>query len=331
MPLQIIRENIVHMKTDAIVNITNTFLEAGGGVCSSIFDSAGYEAMKKACQKIGHCEIGKAVITPGFDLPAKYVIHTIGPTWRGGTYGEGTILRSCYRSALMLAARNHLETISFPLIETGLLGYPKDKALSVAVSEISLFLMHHEMLVNIVVYDRSSFQLSQKLFDSVSSYIDDKYVDERMNLAHLLPVMGMTSAAYVPKTAVFAGAVVQRKLRDVLKQLDETFSESLIRMIDDKGKTDVEVYKKANIDRKHFSKIKNNKDYRPKKETALALAIGLELSLDETKDLLSRACFALSHASKQDLVVEYFIGIGNYDINQINEVLFAFDQPQLRG
>lgn len=245
--------------------------------------------------------------------------------------GVRTILRSCYRSALMLAASNHLESISFPLIATGLLGYPKDKALSVAVSENSLFLMHYELLVNIVVYDRNSFQLSQKLFDSVSSFIDDKYVDERMNLAHLLPVMGMTAAAYMPKTAVFAGAALQRKLKDVLKELDETFSESLIRMIDDKGKTDVEVYKKANIDRKHFSKIKNNKEYKPKKETALALAIGLELSLDETKDLLSRAGFALSHASKQDLVVEYFIEIGNYDINQINEALFAFDQPQLGG
>lgn len=319
MPLEIVRENIVHMKTDAVVNAANSSLQAGGGVCGSIFDVAGYDEMKAACDEIGYCETGGAVITKGFKLPARYDIHAVGPVWRDGCHGEEAQLRSCYRASIELAKRYGLESIAFPLISSGIYGYPKPEALSVAVSEISRFLMENDMTVYIVVYDRASFQLSEKLFNSVASYIDDKYVLQRENYPHLSQAAAYRTAGIAPK----------RRLEDVVGQLDETFSQSLLRLIDEKGKNDVEIYKKANIDRKHFSKIRSNKDYQPTKLTALAFAVALGLSLDETKDLLAKAGYALSHTSKTDIIIEYFIAENNYDIFELNEALFAFDQPML--
>ncbi len=318
MPLHIVRDNIVHMKTDAIVNAANCALKAGGGVCGSVFDSAGFEDMERACDEIGACKTGGAVITPGFALPARYVIHAVGPVWQGGNHGEEALLRSCYRSALELAKEYKLASVAFPLISSGIYGYPKAEALSVAVSEITAFLMENEMLVYIVVYDRSSFALSEKLFDSVASYIDDKYVDSRAQYRHLMPTMQYSMP--LCKACDLAEAV---------DNVEETFSQALLRLIDEKGKSDVEVYKRANIDRKHFSKIRSNKDYKPAKATVLAFAVALELSLEETKDLLERAGFALSHSNKSDIVVEYFIVNGNYNVFEINEALFAFDLPIL--
>ncbi len=351
MPLQIVRENIVHMNTDAIVNSANSCLDALGGVSASVFDVAGFENMEKACREIGFCKPGKAVITSGFNLKAKYVIHTVGPNWQDGNSGEEDCLRSCYREALKIAKEYHFETIAFPLISSGKNGCPKAESLSVAVSEISKFLMENEILVYIVVYDKHSFLLSQKLFHSISSYIDDNYVYSREGyspitrsfapknekssrfFARLSPLFKSKDGCIEAEESVCEACACQsipmRNLEDVIGQLDESFSESLLRLIDEKGKSDVEIYKKANIDRKHFSKIRSNKDYKPTKPTVLAFAIALELSLDETKDLLSRAGLALSHSNKFDLVIEYFIKEKIYNVFEINEALFALDLPML--
>ena len=245
--------------------------------------------------------------------------------WQGGAQGEERLLRACYRNCLELALSRGLGSIAFPLISSGIFGYPKAEALAVAVSEISRFLTHEEMQVFIVVYDARSFELSRQVFDSVASYIDDVYVDARNAFEARAAELEYVRCAQAAPAAAPSG------LSAALDRLDESFSEALLRLIDEKGMTDVEVYRRANIDRKHFSKIRTNRDYNPSKRTALALAVALRLTLAETRELLARAGFAISHSNKFDVVVEYFISTGNYDIFEINEALFAFDQPQLGG
>ncbi len=317
MPLLFVRDNIVHMKTDAIVNAANPALRPGGGVCGSIFDRAGFREMQDACQRIGGCLVGGAVITPGFALPAKYVIHAVGPVWQGGRYSEAVLLRSCYRKSLALAKEYNLTSVAFPLISSGIYGYPKEEALQIAVSAISEFLLKHDMTVYIVVYDARAFCLSEKLVQKVKSYIDDRYVSERYAYRHLRAEACCTA---LPE---------RRSLSELLAQTEETFSQSLMRLIDERGKKDSEVYNRANIDRRLFSKIRSNKNYKPTKQTVLAFCVALELSLDETRDLLGKAGLALTHTSKFDIILEYFIAQENYEIFEINEILFQFDQPLL--
>jgi len=335
MPFEIIRNDITKMNVDVIVNAANSALKMGGGVCGAIFQAAGIEDLQKECDAIGGCRVGEAVITKGYNLPSKHIIHTVGPIWNGGNNNEESHLRNCYLNSLKLAKKNNLESIAFPLISSGIYGYPKDKALKVAMAAIGEFLLENEMTVYLIVYDKKALDLSEKLFKSIEQYIDDKYVDENssrdryrtLELNELHEEQSETiSYNKCINEPVFIG---KRNLKDVVGQLDETFSQMLLRTIDEKGKTDVETYKKANIDRKLFSKIRADKDYRPRKTTALALAISLELNIDETKDLLGRAGLALSHSSKFDIIVEYFIEEENYNIFEINEALFAFDQTLL--
>lgn len=335
MPFEIIRADITTLEVDAIVNAANHTLLGGGGVDGAIHDAAGSELLD-ACAKLGGCETGKAKITNGYRLPAKHVIHTVGPVWAGGGNGEENLLRACYRNSLKLAIENALESIAFPLISSGVYGYPKDRAIQVAVSEISEFLLQHDLNVYLVVYDKKAFVLSEKLFSSISSYIDDHFVLEKNVFYQRNTVAFEASALMEPAAPKSSDAkkanIIYTKLRnleEVLDELQETFSEHLLRLIDVKGKTDVETYKRANIDRKLFSKIRSDKHYRPSKSTAIAFSIALELSLDETKDLLQKAGFALSRSSKADLIIEFFIREGNFNIHEINEALFAFDEPLL--
>jgi len=335
MPFNIIRDDITRVKADAIVNAANTRLLMGGGVCGAIFRAAGAEELQKECDAAGGCETGKAVITKGYNLPAKYIIHAVGPVWHGGGNAEEELLRSAYANALLLAEKHGLKSIAFPLISSGVYGFPKDKALRAAVDEIGAFLLEHEMNVTLVVFDRQSFEISEKTFRSVSEYIDDRYrgIREQASRVTQLPVeydnMPVAGMAMLHPTAITESAAAPRSLDDIMDEMEETFSQTLLRLIDQKGKTDAEVYKKANIDRKLFSKIRGDKHYRPSKGTVLAFAVALELNLDETKDLLARAGFAISHCSKFDIIIEYFIANSQYNIFDINETLFAFEQPLL--
>ena len=316
MPIKIIRQDITKIKCDAIVDPTDAHYSHGGGVDAAIHEAAGAE-LYRACVEQGKLEVGKAVITPAFALPCKYVIHTVGPWWHGGEKGEETRLRSCYRESLKLGAANKCRSIAFPLIASGTFGFPKDKVLKIAVDEISAFLLENEMLVYIVVFDKTSYSISEKLFSDVTSYIEDTYEEERFLCKSYR--IEMCDCAPCPKGS----------LDDLLSQIDESFSQMLLRKIDEKGMTDAECYKKANIDRKLFSKIRSDVHYKPSKPTALAFAISLELSLEETEDMLRKAGFALSHSNKFDIIIEYFISHGNYDIYEINEVLYQFDQSGL--
>ena len=323
MPLQIVRNDITKMKCDGIVNAANSTLLGGGGVDGAIHKAAG-KGLLFECMKLGGCKTGEAKITGGYNLPCKYIIHTVGPVWKGGHFGEEKLLRSCYRESLLLAKKNDCESVAFPLISAGVYGYPKDKALQVAVDEISSFLFENDMTVYIVVFDQKSFDISQKLVSDIREYIDEHYVEKHAAMESIRLTM-------MPPMAVSDTASKESldSLDNALKQIDESFSQMLLRKIDEKGMTDSECYKKANVDRKLFSKIRSDIHYKTSKNTAIAFAIALELDLDETKELLMKAGFALSHSNKFDIIIEYFIVNGNCNIFEINEVLFAFDQALL--
>ncbi len=332
MPLKIIRDDITKVRCDAIVNAAKNSLLGGGGVDGAIHKAAG-PGLLAECRTLGGCETGRAKLTGGYELPCKYVIHTVGPIWQGGGHGERELLESCYRESLALAREHGCRSVAFPLISAGVFGYPKDQALRVAVDAISAFLLENdEMTVFLVVFSPTPYLLSKKLFSDVQSFIDDHYVDthydacrERMRSMRILD--NAPPAAAMPET--HAAASVFPSLDRRLAHLDESFSQTLLRLIDERGMTDAQCYKKANIDRKLFSKIRGDVHYQPSKPTVIAFAIALELSLDETRQLLAKAGYALSPANKFDVIVEYFIRRGNYNVFEINEALFVFDQSLL--
>ena len=347
MSFNIIRNDITQLEVDAIVNAANSKLQAGGGVCGAIFSAAGKEELQKECNKIGYCGVGEAVITKGYKTKALHIIHTVGPIYGQDSANEERQLYLCYENSLKLAKRKHLKSIAFPVISSGIYGYPKAEAIKIATRAIKEFLETNEMDIYLVVYDQNSFRISEKLFDNVKSYIDERLVkpDVRNRLCESQSLKcsnKMTDHTYEPEKCcaqmsmptisqevdAYPTVKAKRSLQSLLNKKTETFSEMLLRLIDEKGMTDVEVYKRANIDRKLFSKVRK-KDYTPRKTTVIALAIGLKLNLDETKDLLGRAGFALSDWNKFDIIIEYFIENENYDIFEINETLFAFEQQLL--
>ena len=294
MPLEIVRNDITRMEVDAIVNAANETLLGGGGVDGAIHRAAGPRLLEE-CRTLNGCETGQAKITRGYNLPAKYVIHTVGPVWQGGANGERKLLASCYRSSLALAKEYHCESVAFPLISSGVYGYPKAEAMQVAVDEISRFLMENDMTVYIVVFTRDAVELGGKLFKEVVAYIDDVYVAdhydpyrEARRSARADGAGGLFRRTHREDTArnetIFrrlpcrAGARQAKPGRHA-EPVDESFSQMLLRKIDEKGLTDAACYKRANVDRRLFNKIKNNPAYRPSKQTALAFAIALELPM----------------------------------------------------
>lgn len=341
MPFEIVRNDITKMRVDAIVNTANPRPVIGSGVDAEIHRAAGPELLA-ARERIGRIGVGAAAITPGFDLNAKYVIHTVGPVWRGGLFGEARLLRRCYEASLALAWGNGCASIAFPLISTGNYGFPKDKALQIALNAIRGFLNDHEMMVSLVVFDRESFQLSRQRYREVASFIDDNYIREKearqpaprefrrveARREQWGDVELCTSSA-MPMAAPALGAPPKASLADLLAQTDAGFSETLLKLIDQTGKKDSEIYTKANLSRQHFSKIRNNPNYQPTKPTAIALALALELNLEQTRDLIGRAGYALTGSSKFDVIIMYFIREKNYNLFDINAALFEFDQSLL--
>ena len=389
MPFRIVEGDITKLQVDAIVNAANESLLGGGGVDGAIHRAAGPRLLEE-CRTLHGCKTGEAKVTLGYDLPAKYVIHTVGPIWRGGNYGEEDLLRSAYRNSLLSALEKNCESVAFPMISAGVYGYPKDQALEVAVSTIRAFLDEHEVDVTLVIFDRESFRFDGRLYSEISGFIRNTYDDGRgqRNLLFDMERSAPVSGAGTPRRSLFSrakstspkkdadalreesipaesafevdeciceeraevrkeirhaesmmgasamSAPIQMRLQDTglkeaLENLDESFSQALLRMIDARGMKDSDCYKKANIDRKLFSKIRSDVNYRPSKQTVLAFAVALELDLSETEAFLKKAGFALSHSNKADVIVEYFISHRNYDMYRINEALFAFDQNLL--
>ena len=325
MPLKIVRNDITQMHVDAIVNAANSSLLGGGGVDGAIHDVAGEELLQE-CMTLHGCETGSAKITKGYRLPCRYIIHAVGPQWIDGRHHEPELLKSCYETSLQLAEEYGCESVAFPLISSGIYGYPKDQALKVAVDTISAFLLKHEMDVSIVVFDKKAYQISGKLFADIEEYIDDRYVDEHTDSDKERRARQHGLSSVLDSSVDLSPTTCGGTLEEALGRIDESFSEMLLRKIDEKGMSDAECYKKANIDRKLFSKIRSDRLYKPSKPTALAFALALELPLPEMEDMLRKAGFAMSHSNKFDIIVEYFVERGNYDVNEINEALFAFDQ-----
>ena len=354
MPLEIIRNDITKVRADVIVNTANPKVAIGAGTDAAIYKAAGAEQLLAERAKIGELRPGEAAYTPAFGLDAKYIIHTVGPAWQGGQSGEIETAAKCYRNSLQIAKELGCESVAFPLISAGTYGFPKDQALKTAVSEISGFLFANDMTVFLVVYNKEAFEVSSKAFSDIKSYIEEKDVKEAKHRSRerelrvlemfdamrpaSAPRRGKAPASHAPvpdslqSSAILyptSGAAKAGSIDDAIKTKEETFQQYLFRIIDRKGLSDPEVYKKANIDRKHFSKIRSNPDYNPKKKTVMAFAIALELNLDETKDLLLKAGMALSRSSTFDIIMEYCIENKIRDVYDINCILFKYGQPTL--
>ncbi len=351
MPFQFIRHDITRMETDAIVNAANKTLLGGGGVDGAIHRAAGPE-LREECRTLGGCETGEAKITKAYKLPCQYVIHTVGPRWKGGDKGEKELLSSCYRNSLVLALKNGCASVAFPLISSGAYGYPKDKAMKVAVDTIGDFLMDHDtdMMVYLVVFGKESVALGHKLDADIREYVDDRFTDERERadrgrrrriseaeedvLLSNLPVFNthVYGAYEADATESIWADAANEPIPSPGKlpiELDESFQQMLLRKIDERGISDAECYKRANIDRKLFSKIRSDPQYKPSKTTAIAFALALELTLPEAQSLLARAGYTLSHSYLADIIVEACIRKGVFNVLDVNEILFSYDQPLL--
>lgn len=329
MPFYIIRDDVTNLKVDAIVNAANTELREGGGVCGAIFEKAGREKLAKACELVSPIKTGQAVVTPAFDLPAAFVIHTAGPRWQGGSKGEVELLKASYRNSLKLAEQHELNRVAFPLISSGIYGFPKELAFQIARDTIEDFIETSELTVYLVLFDRQAVKISEDLKLDIERFIDERAVHhiEKRFKRSIQETREESTISFNDLPTLESAR--RSTLDDLLNEVEEPFAEKLFRLIDESGLTDPEVYKKANLDRRLFSKIRSNPNYQPKKSTALALAIALELSLEETQELLGAAGFTLSKSTKMDLIVEYFIRESRYDIYTVNEVLFAYHQPLL--
>lgn len=385
MPFQIVRNDITKMHVDAIVNTANPMPGYGPGIDRAVYEAAGKDKLLAKRREIGAMDRGTSVITNGYHLPAKFIIHTVGTAWQGGKKGEEDIIRKCYRSIFQVAAANEITSLAIPLLSSGSYGFPKEIALRIALSEIETFMTNSDMDVYLVVFDEESLSLSSELYGDIEQYISDHYVEEK-NREEYSDSYGRTErvqrrAEFVPDGVVSATSSVlgllradrdkkkkesvkkrkeavkkskfieieledadfltsdrsfstlrldaDRSLEEIVKNLDQTFMELVFSFADEKGLTDVEVQKKANLDRKAFSKLKCGTTKNPSKSTALALAVALELDLDDTKDLLSRAGLALSPCSRQDVIVRYFIEKEVYDIYEINVALFEYGEQLL--
>lgn len=344
MPLQIIRQDITKTLCDAIVNPTNVELYPTGGLDLAIHNKAGGELLN-ACKSIGGIAVGEAVITPAFKLSAKYVIHTAGPVWSGGNSNEDNLLKNCYTNAFMLAKEYNCESIAFPLISSGTYGYPKDKVLKIAIRTISDILFDSDMMVYLVVFDKQAFELSEKLFSSIESFIDDNYAltylynrnySKRITPRYKAEVypsapMPVTAPRPLEVEAVDEYRVCETKPLDIddYIKLDEGFTVKLLKLIDLKGMSDVECYKKANVSKQTWYKIMNDKHYKPNKKTAISFAVALKLSLDETQNLLESVGFVLSNSSLFDVIIMYCLSNGVYDVLEIDSILFKYDQETL--
>ena len=333
MPLLISRNDITQITVDAIVNAANTGLQMGGGVCGAIFRAAGAEKLQEACNRLAPIRTGESVITDGFDSRARYIIHTAGPIYQEGNAEQESQLYACYHNSLALAAQKKLKSVAFPLISSGIYGYPPALALSTAIKAINDFLGDYDgkMTVYLIVFCETAFTAAQRLVDNVESFIDENLIVEDLGSRR-------KGRKFVAGALKFSGPIpdeccsINSSIDDAISNLEDNFNKLLFKHIRDKKMTNVEVYKNANIDRRLFSKIISNENYTPNKNTILALAISLRLDISETQTLLATAGYAISHSSKADLIIEYYIThqpAKEYNIFDLNFLLFKYNQEQL--
>ena len=343
MPFKIIRNDITKVKADAIVNTANPLPTYGGGTDTAIYLAAGWEQLLEEREKIGVIEPGQAASTPAFNLDAKYIIHTVGPLWEGGYFDERDVLHACYRNSLNLAAELSCKSIAFPLIATGVYGFPRDEALQIALAEINSFLLEHDMRVILVVFDETTFELSAKLVEDIEEFIDGEAEEAILQAEYAVDLLydSQSRSAYMTQEtrrrkkreakniALNKSTTPEQTLDDMLANTGDTFQQRLLQLIDESGMKDSEVYKRANISKQLFSKIRSDVNYRPKKKTAVALAIALELDLPTMIDLLQRAEIAFSPSSKADQIITYYVTHKKFNIIEINAALFDYGESLL--
>ena len=343
MPFKIVRNDITKMNTEAIVNTANTHAAVGTGCDHAVYKAAGYEELLRYREEqIGSVAEGNVFITPGFHLHAKYIIHAVSPHYTDGSQGEEEKLRACYRKSLALAKEYHISSIAFPLISTGGFGCPKEVGMRIAIDEIHAFLMENDMLVYLVVFDETSTVLGGKLNPDLEAYIDNHYVEykskqeycnsrssymidrewEDVEIASvecrmLAPIPNEQDEKLSGECSYFEEED-ESTLEERMQHISDTFSEYLMYLIGEKKMENAEVWKRAIVDKKVFSKIKNTPDYHPQKRTALCLCVGAKLNLDETRDLLARAGYALSPCDKTDIIFSYFIEHEIYDMIELD-------------
>ena len=357
MPLQIIRNDIARVKADAIVNTANPEPVVGGGTDSAIYQAAGKELLLEARKKIGRIAPGKAEVTPAFGLSAEYIIHTVGPVWEGGASGEREILGCCYKNSLTLAKSLGCRSVAFPLISSGVYGFPDGEALTVALDAIQRFLVEtdEDMQVTLVVFGKHTTLLSARIREGVKEYIDEAEVlrlreeeygpsesrrerelrRRRLQMQDQInSIQGFPSEADAAFTAPAARPPAASKpagasLEEYLPKGEDSFTERLLRLVNDTGKTNKEIYTAANITKQVFSSIFSKKNYRPSKNTVLALCLALQLDTDTASDLLARAGYAFSPVDTTDCVVRCFLDKGEFSVFEVNFVLYELKQPVL--
>ena len=329
MPLKIVRNDITKMQVDAIVNTANQKPLYASGIDAAVYHAAGEEQLLEERRKIGCLKEGDAVITPGFQLPARYIIHAVSPRYRNGFFNEEKRLRSCYRKSLELAQQYQCKSVAFPLIATGNFGYPKEEGMRIALDEINAFLLQRNMLIYLVVFDAESTKLGQKLYPKLEAYIDQHYVSHKREEEYGCPRFNRPQRCVREASPDYSAFLEEneRALRERMKHLSDTFQEYFMYLIQSRHMSNSEVYKRALVTKQLFSKIKLNKAYHPDKATAMRLCVGARLSLDETKDLLARAGYALSPCDKRDIIFSFFIENGVYDMIEIDIALEEHGLP----
>lgn len=336
MPLRFIRNDITRMRTDAIVLPANHNLEMGPGASESIFLAAGRERLEGEL-RISYpngCQMGKAVATNGFDLPARWIIHAVCPQWQGGGLKEDEFLYSAYHEALLLAKEKKCESIAFPLLSSGSYLYPRMQAIYIAVNAIMDFLAENEMEVILVLFTTGAVRDVERLFGPIRSYLDDGYTDEieqgyeirdLMLDGELLPDWYDLERDY---QELLKQPTKSAPVTKIMQEERESFHDMLFRIIKGKGMSDPEVYQAANLTKQTYHKIKQNPDAIPKKKTILALAIGLQLTIGETNILLMKAGYALSDYFLFDRIMKYFLDTQDYDFRHINNMLDYWDMKE---
>ena len=357
MGFEIVRSDITAIRADAIVNTANPEPVIGFGTDSAVHAAAGPKLLK-ARQKIGAIAVGESASTRAFDLPAKYVLHTVSPMWLDGQHGEPELLYRAYTNTLRLAKKLRCRSVAFPLLAAGSYGFPHEVALKTAIRAFTDFLLETDLCIILAVFDKAAFSLAGSLFDYLKSYIDDRCAEEKAKaeypqglndrrLAREAMLSGQARPCVNADTATFdapiraeaakaaaprrqAQAYHQIRLEDVLKETESSFSEHLLSLLKECGEKDSDVYRRAQISRQLFNKIVNKKDYQPTKSTAIQLALALRLDLDGTQKLLRKAGYSLTRSNKTDLVVQYFIERKEFNVLTINAALFDCGLPLLK-
>lgn len=340
MPFQIIHQNIAKFSCDAIVNPTDRMLSGSGGADNEIHTAAGRE-LDRECENLQGLGVGEIAVTGAYNLPCRFIFHTVGPVWENGSYNEAVLLRSCYLNALLKAKKMELTSIAFPLISSGTFGFPKDKVLRIAIDAISdfLFTSDQEMQIYVCILDRTSFELSKEIAlkgyltrnsSKVFDYKDHALKMRRADKNAMPPGRESAERPHFIKASLCNNAaeamINENDLEGWLRKQDDSFAVTLLKLIDKIGLTDVQCYKKANVSKGTFWKINNDPNYKPSKQTVIAFAIALELNLDETEQLLKTVGFSLSNSNTFDRIIQFFIMNGIYDIFEINAALYKYDQ-----